>query len=67
MSVIKLTRREFVRTTAISVAASAAGISLPASAANIATDASSTELKWSKAACRFCGTGCGVRFGRAHV
>ena len=60
MSVIKLTRREFIRNTAASVAASAAGIQLTANAANINTEASSTELKWSKAACRFCGTGCGV-------
>ena len=60
MSTIKLTRREFIRNTAATVAASAAGIPLSASAANIATEASSTELKWSKAACRFCGTGCGV-------
>ena len=57
---MKLTRREFIRNTAASVAASAAGIQLPAGAANIATEASATELKWSKAACRFCGTGCGV-------
>ncbi len=55
-----LTRREFIRNTAASVAASAAGIPLPSGAANIATEAASTELKWDKAACRFCGTGCGV-------
>ena len=55
-----ITRREFIRATAASVAASAAGFQLPADAANIATEASATELKWSKAACRFCGTGCGV-------
>ena len=60
MNTITLTRREFVRNTAIAVAASAAGIPLAADAANIATESSSTELKWSKAACRFCGTGCGV-------
>ena len=60
MSAIKLTRREFIRSTAAAVAASAAGFPLPAGAANIATAAVSTELKWSKAACRFCGTGCGV-------
>ena len=57
---MSLTRREFIRNTAASVAASAAGIQLPLNAANIATEASSIELKWSKAACRFCGTGCGV-------
>jgi nitrate reductase (cytochrome) len=60
MKIMPLTRREFIRATAASVAASAAGMQLPAGAANIATEASATELKWSKAACRFCGTGCGV-------
>jgi nitrate reductase (cytochrome) len=60
MKHIPLTRREFIRATAASVAASAAGIQLPLGAANIVTEASATELKWSKAACRFCGTGCGV-------
>jgi len=55
-----LTRREFIRNTAAAVAASAAGMPVPAGAANIATEASSTELKWSKAPCRFCGTGCSV-------
>ncbi len=56
----QLTRREFIRNTAGAVAASAAGIAVPAGAANIVTEASATDLKWSKAACRFCGTGCGV-------
>jgi len=55
-----LTRREFIRNTAAAVAASAAGLPAPAGSANIATEASATELKWSKAPCRFCGTGCGV-------
>ena len=57
---MSLTRREFIRNTAAAVAASAAGLPLPAGAANIATEAAATELKWSKAPCRFCGTGCGV-------
>ncbi len=56
-----LTRREFIRNTAASVAASAAGIPIiPIHAANIPTEADSTKLVWNKAACRFCGTGCGV-------
>lgn len=57
---MKQTRRDVIRNTAAAVAASTAGITLPASASNIATEAASTELKWSKAACRFCGTGCSV-------
>ena len=40
-----LTRREFIRNTAASVAASAAGIPLPAGAANIASAMKLTALK----------------------
>ncbi len=57
---MKQTRREFIRDNAVATAAAAAGISLPAGATNLVTDASATKLKWGKAACRFCGTGCGV-------
>jgi len=53
------TRRDFIRATAVASAASAAGIALPASAQLLA-EGELTRLKWSKAPCRFCGTGCGV-------
>ena len=54
----KITRREFMIR---SVAATAAtGVTLPAAAQDIVTDAKATQLKWSKAPCRFCGVGCGV-------
>ncbi|GAB3292047.1 nitrate reductase catalytic subunit NapA [Parahaliea aestuarii] len=52
------TRREFIRANAIATAAAAAGMSVPASASNVIT--TDTKLKWSKAPCRFCGTGCGI-------
>jgi len=55
-----LTRREFIRNTAAAAAASAAGIALPAAASNVLTEGDLTQLKWDKAPCRFCGTGCGV-------
>ena len=52
------TRRDFIRANAVAAAASAAGIATPAAATNlIATD---NRLKWAKAACRFCGTGCSL-------
>jgi len=53
------TRREFIRQTAAATAGAVAGIPLPglAQEASAATDPS---VKWSKAPCRFCGTGCGV-------
>ena len=55
-----ISRREAIKVKAAAVAAAAAGLSGSASAANLVTDAKETELKWSKAACRFCGTGCSV-------
>jgi nitrate reductase (cytochrome) len=54
-----LTRREFIRQTAAATAASAAGITLPTTVA-LGADG---DLTWSKAPCRFCGTGCGVTVG----
>src|SRR5690606_28690141 len=54
------TRREFIRNTAAATAATAAGLAPAVDAANVVTDASRTQLKWSKAPCRFCGVGCGV-------
>jgi len=55
------TRRDFIRASAVGAAASAAGISVPASFAETAATAAPTGVKWSKAPCRFCGTGCGVQ------
>ncbi len=60
---MKITRREFVHMSAATTAAAVAGISIPANASNLVTDAQHTQLKWSKAACRFCGTGCSVNVG----
>jgi len=54
----KISRREFmIRSTA---ASAATGLSLPLHATNIVTDAKASQMKWSKAPCRFCGVGCGV-------
>ena len=57
---MKITRREFVHASAAASAAAVAGINLPAYATNLITDSEYTQMKWSKAACRFCGTGCSV-------
>ena len=63
---MSLTRRSFIKQTAAATAASAAGVALPAIAASagaaLATAADS-DVTWSKAPCRFCGTGCGVSVG----
>lgn len=56
----KISRRDALKAKAAAVAAAAAGISLPASAQNLVTESEHTNLKWSKAPCRFCGTGCSV-------
>ncbi len=58
---MKLTRRHFLKANAAAAAATAAGITLPASVANAAGQDDS--VKWDKAPCRFCGTGCGVLVG----
>lgn len=55
------TRRDFIKANAVAVAAASAGISLPALAAKKPEGAAeSKDLRWDKAACRFCGTGCSV-------
>jgi nitrate reductase NapA len=58
-----LTRRELLKAHAASVAAAAAGIALPAAAQPVAGGVGTLEIQWSKAPCRFCGTGCGVMVG----
>ncbi|HCY61511.1 MAG TPA: periplasmic nitrate reductase subunit alpha [Oxalobacteraceae bacterium] len=57
---MKLTRRDFIKQTAAITAATTAGVPMAAEASNVITDSSKTQLKWSKAPCRFCGVGCGV-------
>ncbi len=55
-----LSRRDYLKANAAALAAAVAGIDLPAVAANLVTEAGQTALTWSKAPCRFCGTGCSV-------
>ena len=55
-----MTRRDFIRDSAVAAAAVAAGGNSPAYSTNLITDSEFTKLKWAKAPCRFCGTGCGV-------
>jgi nitrate reductase NapA len=54
-----VSRRELIKAQAAAAAAMAAGIAIPASAQNIPLG-DDLRLKWDKAPCRFCGTGCGV-------
>ncbi|HHO65691.1 MAG TPA: nitrate reductase catalytic subunit NapA, partial [Epsilonproteobacteria bacterium] len=54
-----LNRREFLKSAAAASAASAVGIAVPSNLQAAATDAEK-GWRWDKAACRFCGTGCGI-------
>ncbi len=56
----QITRRDYIKANAVAAAAAAAGMPLSAMAAQVPTSSQTTELKWSKAPCRFCGTGCSV-------
>lgn len=60
---MKMTRRKFIKANAAAAAASAAGVALPVSATNLITTSKQSEIKWDKAPCRFCGTGCSVLVG----
>ncbi|MEW8691688.1 MAG: nitrate reductase catalytic subunit NapA [Candidatus Thiodiazotropha endolucinida] len=58
---MKLTRRDFIKSNAVAAAASVAGVTLPVSQ-TVAADADD-GIRWDKAACRYCGTGCSVLMG----
>jgi nitrate reductase NapA len=55
-----LSRRDYMKAQAAAVAAAVGGVPLSAAAQNLVTEAGQTALTWSKAPCRFCGTGCSV-------
>lgn len=57
-------RREFLKNSAVTAAASAAGVTITG-AQIIASDEATqnSEIRWDKAACRFCGVGCSVLVG----
>src|SRR4051795_7865044 len=56
----KLDRRQVLKLEAAAMAAVAGGVAVPSLAANLITERDASELKWDKAPCRFCGTGCSV-------
>lgn len=59
---MKLSRRDFIKTNAIAATATAAGITIPGIDSAMAKSGSN-KIRWDKAACRFCGTGCSVLIG----
>ena len=58
---MKLTRRDFIKSNAIAATATAAGITVPGVKEALAK--SKDSIRWDKAPCRFCGTGCSVLVG----
>src|ERR1041384_8695159 len=56
----QLDRRQILKLEAAAMAAAAGGMTTPTLAQNLVTERAASELKWDKAPCRFCGTGCSV-------
>ena len=56
---MSLSRRDFLKSSAAASAAAAIGMNVPTELAAKAT-AAEGGWRWDKAACRFCGTGCGI-------
>ena len=57
---MSMNRRDFIKANAVAAAAATAGIPLAQAAAPAGNP---TDIRWDKAACRFCGTGCSVLVG----
>jgi len=62
---ISESRRTFLKSTAAAATASAAGI--PLATGQAAAQVANADIRWDKAPCRFCGTGCSRRPHRAVV
>ncbi|BCE00080.1 nitrate reductase catalytic subunit NapA [Marinicellulosiphila megalodicopiae] len=58
---MSLTRRDFIKAQAAATTTVAAGLAVPVQASNIIATSSDNKLTWSKAPCRFCGTGCAIQ------
>ena len=58
----QLTRRDFIKASAVSAASTVTGISVPGVEA-LAQTAAADGVRWDKGVCRYCGTGCGVLVG----
>ncbi|XCN73136.1 MAG: nitrate reductase catalytic subunit NapA [Candidatus Electrothrix aestuarii] len=59
---MKLNRRDFIKANAAMAAAAVAGTQLPATQKALAAEGDK-GIRWDKAPCRFCGTGCSVLVG----
>ncbi len=59
---MSITRRDFIKSNAAVAAAGVAGVTLPV-ATTVIAETKDDGIRWDKAACRFCGTGCSVLVG----
>jgi nitrate reductase (cytochrome) len=57
-----LSRRDFIKLNAVAATAAAAGMAVPG-ANTVLAKAEDAGIRWDKAPCRFCGTGCSVLVG----
>ena len=60
---MSISRREFIKAQAAAATAAAAGISLPELVSAEDKEQWDKDVRWDKAPCRFCGTGCSVLVG----
>ncbi|MEA2110825.1 MAG: nitrate reductase catalytic subunit NapA [Campylobacterota bacterium] len=56
---MSISRRDFLKSSAAASAAAAIGMAVP-SDLEAKSSAAQSDWRWDKAACRFCGTGCGI-------
>ena len=59
---MKLSRRKFLKASAVAAAMTAAGVSV-SDPLGLSEASAADGIKWTKAPCRFCGTGCGIMVG----
>ncbi|MBI2314012.1 MAG: nitrate reductase catalytic subunit NapA [Betaproteobacteria bacterium] len=58
-----MTRRDFIKTSAVAATAAAAGVTIPGVTEALAAAPQDKTIRWDKGVCRFCGTGCCVLVG----
>jgi nitrate reductase NapA len=56
-------RRDFLKTQALAASAAAAGIPIAVAQTPAPKAPTDAAVRWDKAPCRFCGTGCAVMVG----
>jgi nitrate reductase NapA len=60
---MNITRRDFIKSSAVAAAAAAADITILGLNEALAATAPDKSIHWDKSACRYCGVGCGVLVG----